>query len=141
MSKKQKRTENLTRQEFKDKVKEYFSMVESQNKQRKVEGGVRVPITPPGLAQHLNWSTDKLVTYSEEDGLFHDVIQVALQQCETYIVNAIFSKELDKSIGTMMLKTYFGYSDSKSKTDAKLAKAKRSISKVLDELDDAVPKK
>ncbi len=136
MATKQKRTDNLTRAEFKERVLKYFEYVGEANKKKKVEGGVAIPLTPPGLAQWLNWSTEKLVTYPE-DGIFFDIVELAMQQCENFIVEAIFSKSLDKGIGTLMLRTYFGYSDTKSKAEAKLQKAKRSISKVLDEMDNA----
>lgn len=128
-----KKSDDLSRADFKARVQKYFESVENLNKQRKVEGGFMQPTTVPGLAQHLVWPVDKLVNYPQ-DGQFADIIEFAMVNLESWLNDAIITKQIDKAVGMMMLKSYFNYTDKDGKK-AKDNKSSRSISRVLDEIE------
>ena len=108
-------------------------MIESINKKNKIEGGLEAPITIPGLAQHLVWTVDEFMNYPA-DGKFARIIDFAKVQCENYLLDAVIQGKINKNIGEMLLKTYFGYKDKNEKK--KLAQEyRRSISRVLDEIE------
>lgn len=127
------KSDDLSRADFKARVKEYFEMNAKLNEARKIDGGYASPLTVPGLAAHLVWPVEKLCNYPA-DGKFYDIVEYALVQLESFLNEAIFTKRIDKSIGAMMLKSYFGYSDKEERRKI-LKESRRSISRVLDDIE------
>lgn len=104
--------------EVKKKIKENLSLgknvtklvdreVELEIRLKNFHNGVTAPVSIPGLALHLNWSVENVLAYPI-DGPHAAVLEYAKTKCEAYLVDAIFTKRIDKSIGTMMLQKYFG---------------------------------
>lgn len=130
--------EKYSVEEFKGRVADYFKFVKKENEKRKSERLFVKPYTIPGLAEHLKVTTDFIVNYPE-DGKYSDIIEFASTKCENFILDAIFSKSIDKAFGKYLLETYHGHGKKDKDKDNELEKKKkklRSISDILDEEDD-----
>lgn len=151
-------TDDLSVQEFKERVIEYFQernievlygrlsrltaesvtmnqdrIDETTKKIRDIEAGKVSPITIPGLALHLNWSVNRLVEYSPE-GKFSSPISYAKTKCESFLLDSMFSGKIDKTMANMMLIKYFGYGEGKQNRSRSSGGEQRrqSISEIID---------
>lgn len=120
-------------EEFKTRVGAYFTKVNAENTRRKSERLFILPYTLPGLAEHLRVTTAFLVTYPEE-GKYTDIIEYAKTKCENFILDAIFHKTIDKSLGKYLLETYHGHGLAQKDKEKERNKRKlRTISDILND--------
>lgn len=102
-------------------------------RQRNLDAGRISPVSIPGLALYLNWSTEKLLSYPP-DGEFHSIIEYAKTKCESFLIDSIFSKRIDRATGSMMLQKYFGVEAVNGK--GKIDKPRRSIADILNGIEE-----
>lgn len=119
--------ETLSKEEFKDFVKSYFKSCDSKSPSD--------PYLLPALAEFINWGINELIVYPPLRK-YSPILDKAKLKCEVYLNNAMFTKKIDKSVGTYMLKAYFGYKDKVGEGGSPLAGKVRTIKQILDEIED-----
>ena len=112
----------MDKDQLKEVIKDYFKNCDN----------LKSTYTLPGLAEALGWSVQEIMDYPIE-GDFFKVIEYAKIKCENSIIDGALKGRVDKGTANIILKTHFGYKDKKEVE----VKGKLSISKVLDELENA----
>ena len=74
----------------------------------------KLPLTLPGLAEHLKCMTSDIINYPKS-GPLSNAIGFASLKCENFLINGLITGEINKSVGDVLLKLYF--SSSKKEVD------------------------
>jgi hypothetical protein len=111
---------NLTPLEFAQYTKSYFQRCDADMLQA----------TIPGLAIHLGWKPNDIITFPK-DSPFFPVIEHCMLLCEESLIQAMAKGKFDRSTGELLLINHFGY---QKKLPEEESKGKLTISEVLDNL-------
>ena len=116
---------DMTKEEFKAFVMDYFETV------KKKGNSEMTFLTLPGLANYIDWNTEDLINFPSSHKFF-PVIRLARQLIEESLVHKMLKGEIDKTNGVFMLKNHFGY---KEKNDSPPpGSEKKTISEILDSM-------
>jgi hypothetical protein len=115
---------NLSPKEFATLIRKFFTVCDSRSP--------KTPYTATGLALHLDWTPDDLITFPHDSPLF-PFVEKALLECEEALIQSMLSGKLDRATGVLLLTNHFGY---RNKMDAPVVQVRqKTISEVLDELE------
>lgn len=115
---------NLTPEKFAILIRKYFTTCDNRSP--------KTPYTATGLALHLDWMPDDLITFPKDSPLYPFVAK-ALLECEEALIQAMLSNKLDRATGALLLTNHFGY---RNKMDAPVVQPeRRTISDLLDEIE------
>jgi hypothetical protein len=115
---------------LKRKIADYFLECESKNPKE--------AYTISGLAFSLSVPKKDISKYPET-GKFFDLIEHTKQKIENQLIQMLLTKKIDKSVANLILINDFGYKNQSSKQEEKkedkLKTIKKSISDVLNEIE------
>jgi hypothetical protein len=111
---------DLTPLEFAQLTRSYFAKCD----------GEMLQATIPGLAIHLGWKPNDIITFPK-DSPFYPVIEHCMLLCEESLIQAMAKGKFDRSTGELLLINHFGY---QKKLPEEESKGKRTIAQVMEEL-------
>jgi hypothetical protein len=113
---------DLTFDEFKALVKTYYEKCDGASPS--------LQYTLPGLAIHLGWKVDDILTFPK-DSPFYPIIEHSMLLCEESLIQAMAKGNFDRSTGELILINHFNY---QKKLPEAPDSSKKTISQVLQEL-------
>lgn len=113
---------DLTPLEFAQLTRSYFEKCDSASP--------TLQYTLPGLALHLGWKVDDILTF-HKDSPFYPVIEHCMLLCEESLIQAMARGNFDRSTGELILINHFNYQKKLPETEST---SKKTISQVLQEL-------